>query len=172
MAAGKEMLPVIRDNGEVYAQASRSYCHNGSSFLLHPVVHLHVLNRQGELYLQKRSMDKDFLPGMWDTAVGGHVDYGEYVREALCREAWEELRFCDFNPIFLGQYVFQGKMEREMVSVFAAVGNFSLLPDGKEVAEGRYWTMAEIEESLGKSIFTPNFEGEFGRIRASLNALL
>lgn len=44
--------------------------------------------------------------------------------------------------------------------------------DGREVSEGRYWTMEEIEEHLGKSVFTPNFEGEFGRIRKMLEALL
>ena len=40
---GSEMLPVIRENGLVYAQASRAYCHGGS-MLLHPVVHLHIIN--------------------------------------------------------------------------------------------------------------------------------
>ncbi|MCI2060663.1 MAG: hypothetical protein LKJ87_07415, partial [Bacteroidales bacterium] len=63
-----EMLPVIKENGVVYAQASRKYCHSGS-MLLHPVVHLHILNRYDQLYLQKRSMKKDLLPGYWDTAV-------------------------------------------------------------------------------------------------------
>ena len=45
--------------------------------LLHPVVHLHVMREGGFLYLQKRAMDKDIQPGKWDTAVGGHVDFGE-----------------------------------------------------------------------------------------------
>ncbi|MDD6253120.1 MAG: NUDIX domain-containing protein [Candidatus Cryptobacteroides sp.] len=165
------MLPIIRENGIVYAQASRAYCHVGS-FLLHPVVHLHILNRNDELYLQKRSMKKDLLPGMWDTAVGGHVDYGEYIGEALHREAAEELKFYDFNPIYLGSYVFQSSTEREMVNVFAVVGNFNPHPDLEEVEEGRYWAMEEIEANIGKSVFTPNFEGEFHRIRRSLEALL
>ena len=133
-APGTEMLPVIDENGIVYAQASRAWCHGGS-MLLHPVVHLHILNRYDQLYLQKRSMKKDLLPGRWDTAVGGHIDYGEYVSEALFRESGED-------------------------------------PDLDEVAEGRYWSMDEIEENLGKSIFTPNFEGEFRKIRKSLEALL
>ena len=52
--------------------------------LLHPVVHLHLFNSRGELYLQKRPEWKDIQPGRWDTAVGGHVDYGETVDEKLC----------------------------------------------------------------------------------------
>lgn len=166
-----EMLPIIRENGVVYARASRADCHNGS-MLLHPVVHLHILNRYDQLYLQKRSMHKDLLPGYWDTAVGGHVAYGEYIREALFRESGEELKFTEYNPIYLGNYVFQSNAERELVSIFAAVGNFSPQPDLDEVSEGRYWPMEEIEENMGKSVFTPNFEGEFRKIKKSLEALL
>lgn len=169
MVQAGEMLPVIRENGIVYAQATRKYCHGGS-FLLHPVVHLHIINRNAELYLQKRSMKKDLLPGRWDTAVGGHVDYGEYLSEALHREAGEELGFYDFNPLYLGSYVFQSNIEREMINIFAAVGNFTLHPDEDEVEEGRYWPLDEIEANIGKDVFTPNFEGEFRRIRKSLEA--
>lgn len=168
---GGEMLPVIQENGIVYAQASRAYCHGGSK-VLHPVVHLHILNRYDQLYLQQRSMKKDLLPGRWDTAVGGHVDYGEYIMEALIRESSEELKFTEYNPIWLGNYVFESETERELVNIFAAVGNFTPQPDLEEVIDGRYWSMDEIEKNIGKSVFTPNFEMEFGRIRKSLEALL
>ena len=117
-------------------------------------------------------MKKDLLPGYWDTAVGGHISYGEYVQEALFRESSEELRFTEYNPIWLGNYIFQSDTERELVNIFAAVGNFEPHPDLDEVSEGRYWSMSEIEESLGKSILTPNFENEFRKIRKSLEALL
>ena len=166
-----EMLPIVRENGLVYAQATRAYCHGGS-MLLHPVVHLHIINRFDQLYLQKRSMKKDLLPGMWDTAVGGHVDYGEYISEALFRESSEELKFTEYNPIWLGNYAFHSNVECGLVNIFAAVGNFTPQPDLDEVEEGRYRPMEEIEENIGKSIFTPNFESEFRKIRKSLEALL
>lgn len=166
-----EMLPVVDKNGLVIGQASREYCHSGSK-LLHPVVHLHILNRRGELYIQKRSMKKDLLPGRWDTAVGGHVGYGESIREALYREAGEELGFYDFNPIALESYVFESDIELELVNIFAAVGNFELHPDLDEVSEGRFWSFDEIDANLSKSIFTPNFEKEFQMVRRPLEALL
>ena len=166
-----EMLPVVTPDGVVTAQAPRSYLHGGS-MLLHPVVHLHLLDRDGRIYLQKRSMKKDLLPGYWDTAVGGHISYGEYVIEALFREAEEELHLYDFNPVPLLTYVFDGIHERELVHVFAAVGNFTPEPDEDEVTEGKWWTAQEIKESLGNNLLTPNFEGEFSRIEKSLEALL
>lgn len=166
-----EWFPVIEPSGLVIGRAGRRYCHGGAK-PLHPVVHLHIMDRNGCLYLQKRSMLKDIQPGKWDTAVGGHVDYGESILEALFREASEELGFRKFNPVYLQSYVFESEIEREMVNVFAAVGNFSLEPDRDEVDYGRYWSMKEIEENFGKSVFTPNFEQEFTRIGRSLAALL
>ena len=81
---GEEMLPLVDTSGLVYGRAARSYCHSGSK-VLHPVVHLHLIDRMERIYLQKRSMNKDLLPGYWDTAVGGHVTYGETVEEARQR---------------------------------------------------------------------------------------
>ncbi len=167
----KEMFPVVEPGGLVVGQASRDYCHSGAK-LLHPVVHLHVIDRNSCLYLQKRSMRKDIQPGKWDTSVGGHVAYGESLAEALYREASEEIGLRDFNPVYLRSYVFESEVERELVNVFAAVGRYDLKPDMDEVEEGRFWRMDEIEENLGKSLFTPNFEGEFVRIKDSLLALL
>jgi len=64
----EEWLPLLNEKGEVIGKAPRSVCHSSKDYL-HPVVHLHVLNSKGELYLQKRPMDKTIQPGKWDTAV-------------------------------------------------------------------------------------------------------
>lgn len=167
----KEWFPVVEPSGLVIGRAGRKYCHSGAK-PLHPVAHLHIMDRFGRLYLQKRAMHKDIQPGKWDTAAGGHVDYGEGILEALYREASEELGFCEFNPVHIITYVFESGIEKELVNVFATVGNFSPVPDKDEVDEGRWWELKEIEENFGKSVFTPNFEQEFARIRGSLAALL
>ncbi|MBP5483866.1 MAG: NUDIX domain-containing protein [Bacteroidales bacterium] len=165
------MLPLVELSGLVYGQATRAWCHSGSK-ALHPVVHLHIIDRMGRIYLQKRSRTKDLLPGYWDTAVGGHVTYGEQALEALYREAAEELGLHGFNPIFLDNYVYQTQRDSEFVLIFAMVGHPDLDPDNAEVSEGKWWTMEEIDAAIGKGVLTPNFESEFSRIRASLLALL
>lgn len=81
----QELFPIVNENGEVIGSATRGECHSGSR-LLHPVVHLHVFNSKGEIYLQRRPEWKDIQPGKWYTAVGGHVDYGETPEVALQRE--------------------------------------------------------------------------------------
>ena len=165
-----EMLPVVDESGVVIAQASRCYCHKAG--LLHPVVHLHIIDREGRLFLQKRSPSRETWPGRWDSAVGGHVAYGESLLETLFREASEEIGLTSFNPVSLGSFIFKGTTECEQVHLFATVGHFDLHPHNDEVTLGRWWEMRGIEDNLGKSVFTPNFEEDFGRVRHSLEALL
>jgi len=166
-----EWFPVIDSNGMVIGRSTRQYCHSGAK-PLHPVIHIHIIDRYSRIYLQKRSMKKDIQPGKWDTAVGGHVSYGESVLEAVYREAYEELGLKDFNPVSIEAYQFESSVEREMVNVFAVVGTYDLHPDQDEVDDGRWWDISEIDASIGKGVFTPNFESEFAMIRGSLLALL
>lgn len=154
----QELFPVVDTAGNVIGKATRGECHGGS-MLLHPVVHLHVFNSRGELYLQKRPLWKDIQPGRWDTAVGGHVDYGETIPEALRREVREELGLTDFTPVQIAVYVFRSEREQELVYVHRTVCDGAILPSD-ELDGGRFWTEREIRETLGKGIFTPNFEGE------------
>ena len=166
-----EWFPVVEPSGLVVGRAARQYCHSGAK-PLHPVIHIHIIDRMSRIYLQKRSMLKDIQPGKWDTAVGGHVSYGESVLEAVYREASEELGLVNFNPVYIETYEFESPIEREMVNVFAAVGSYELKPDLDEVDEGRWWELADIDAAIGKGVFTPNFESEFTMIRSSLLALL
>lgn len=157
-----EIFPVVDENGNILGQVTRGHAHDGSK-ILHPVVHLHVFNSKGELYLQHRPAWKDIQPDKWDTAVGGHVDLGESVEQALKREVREELGFTDFEPESLGHYVFESKREKELVFVHRCVYDGSIKPSKDELNGGRFWTQQEIAENIGKGVFTPNFENEYKR---------
>ena len=133
----EELLPLVDHEGNVIGKATRGECHGGTR-PLHPVVHLHVFNHAGELFLQKRPDWKDIQPGRWDTAVGGHVDWGETIEEALQREVREEIGLTGFTPHFLGRYVFESNRERELVHVFTTKTHAK--PQiSEEVADGRFF---------------------------------
>ncbi|MDO4930222.1 MAG: NUDIX domain-containing protein [Bacteroidales bacterium] len=158
----KELLPLVDETGRVIGCATRGECHGGSK-PLHPVVHLHVFNPAGELYLQKRPEWKDIQPGRWDTAVGGHVDWGETVDEALHREVREEIGLEDYTPEFIVRYVYESDRERELVNVFrTTTAARPRLSD--EVADGRFFPRQEILDRMGTGFFTPNFEREWRRL--------
>lgn len=158
----QELFPVVDEEGCVVGKATRGECHSGSK-LLHPVVHLHVFNAAGDLYLQKRPAWKDIQPGKWDTAVGGHIDYGETPEAALQREVREELGIEDFTPCLIDKYVFESPRERELVYVHSTTYDGPIRPSRDELDGGRFWTMQEIRAALGQNLLTPNFESEFQR---------
>ena len=157
-----ERFPIVDEEGNVVGSASRGECHSGSR-LLHPVVHLHVFNARGEVYLQKRPEWKDIQPGKWDTAVGGHIDYGETPEQALVREVREELGITDFVSERVGKYVFESRRERELVYVNRTTYDGPIHPSDTELDGGRFWTLDEIRSAIGNNILTPNFESEFQR---------
>lgn len=159
-----EKLPIVNIDGEVVGITTRREAHSNSGLKpLHPVVHLHVFNSNSEIYLQKRPEWKDVQPGKWDTATGGHVAYGESVDKALLREVKEELGITDFEPEFIGKYVFESGVEKELVYMFKTIYDNNIYPDPDELAGGRFWAKKEINEAIGKGILTPNFEYEYKR---------
>ncbi len=86
---GDEVFDVVDEGDEVVGRATRREVHEKG--LLHRAVHVFVVNRHGELLLQKRSRFKDVHPGVWDSSAAGHLDAGEGYAEAARRELEEEL---------------------------------------------------------------------------------
>lgn len=164
MQQPEEMFPIVDEEGNEYGVAPRSLCHDGRSMLLHPVVHLHLFNSEGKLFLQKRSSTKDILPGKWDTSVGGHVSPGESIETALRREVSEEIGLTKFTCRLNSKYLWKSSRERELVWSFTGESNEIPVTNPEEIETGRFWELREIKASLGKDIFTPNFEFEFNML--------
>ena len=163
----QELLPLVDEEGRVIGSATRGQCHDGSK-LLHPVVHLHVFDSAGRLYLQQRPLWKDIQPGKWDTAVGGHVDAGESIQEALKREVREELGITQATMLPLFTYPYRSTTEYELVNAYYTVYDGLITPDIEEVADGKFWSIDDIKNAIGKNILTPNFEMEFEKLIAAI----
>ena len=173
----QELFPITDADGHILGKITRGEAHSGSR-VLHPVVHLHVFNSRGELFLQQRPLWKDIQPGKWDTAVGGHIDYsecldsdgnvkaelGDSIITALRREVREELGITDFQPIIMGHYVFEGPRERELVYVHRTVYDGPIRPSSDELDGGKFWTYDELQAAIGTGVLTPNFEDEYQRL--------
>ncbi len=155
-----EWFDIVDESGSVTGKAPRKLCHSGPG-MLHPVVHMHIIDGKNRIFLQKRADTKKIQPGMWDTAVGGHVSSGEKIDEALLRESEEELGIKNFRAAPVGMYRWDTEIESELVYMFVLWSNILPAINKNEIEDGKYWKIKKIRESIGKGILTPNFEFEF-----------
>jgi isopentenyldiphosphate isomerase len=163
-----EYLQIVDREGNPVGSAPRSECH-GNPDLIQAVVHLHLFDRSGRLYLQKRAADKDRYPGCWDTSVGGHVAPGETPDQAIRREAGEELEIDLSDPAVaaglrrLEPYIYGDEIETEHVVPYRLRYSGSLHPNPEEVEEGIFFELEEIYRRLREqpALFTPHFRLAF-----------
>ena len=57
----------------------------------HTTVHIWFYTNTPSLLLQKRSLNKQTFPGLWDVSVAGHVIAGESIIDGALREIKEEI---------------------------------------------------------------------------------
>jgi len=160
MVPHEEIIEVVDIHGSVISTAARSDVHRNPA-LIHQVVHVLVFDRQGNLLLQKRSMDKDVAPGKWDTSVGGHVAPGEDIHAAAQRELREELGIEIKDIVFLHRYLFTNSCESELVSTFTGISEGEIVFNKKEIDGVKYWSPKDITDQLGRGVFSNHFEREF-----------
>lgn len=86
----EELLDIVNEHDQVIDQRFRSeiYAQQMTSFR---VINGFLINKQGELWIPRRSADKKLFPLCLDASVGGHVMAGETYQEAFERELQEEL---------------------------------------------------------------------------------
>ncbi len=159
-----EIFDIVDRQGNVIGQAPRRECH-GNPALIHRAVHVIVFNRHGELFLQKRSEKKDIQPGKWDTSVGGHLQQGESPDAGARRELEEELGIRVASLTKEYEYIWASPIETELILTYSLIhdGPFNL--QAEEIADGRFWTLEEIERALPTGFATPQFEFEFPRMK-------
>ena len=86
----EEKFDVLNELGEFTGEiASREECHKKG--LWNRAVYAFIIDDNKNVLLQKRSSQKKLWPNLSDVTVGGHVESGEFGRQALIREVKEEL---------------------------------------------------------------------------------
>jgi isopentenyl-diphosphate Delta-isomerase len=143
----EERFDVVNEADEVMGQKPRSEVHRLS--LKHRAVHVLVFNRQGQLFLQKRSMLKDCFPGAWDSSASGHLDVGESYDACAVRETREELGLeLTEVPERLFKLAASAETGWEFVWVYRChdEGPFRLHPE--EIERGEWCSTERLEEWL------------------------
>lgn len=143
----QEMLDVVDDEDKVIGVRTRGDVH--SLGLMHRSVHILVFNSKGDLFLQKRSKNKDSNPGLWDSSAAGHLECGENYPDCAVRELTEELGIevgTTLEPLFHLPASPHTGMEHCNVYRCTHDGPFQLQPE--EIDEGRWETSAHMDKRV------------------------
>ena len=85
-----ELLDVVDGQGKpLQISKPRSQIHRDGDW--HRTVHVWIKNSCHEVLLQKRSLEKDSFPNMWDISCAGHIAAGQTSVATAIREVREEL---------------------------------------------------------------------------------
>lgn len=136
-----EIFDTVDEQDEVIGQATRHDTH--AQQLRHRAVHIFVFNREGELFLQRRSRWKDMHPLRWDSSAAGHVNAGGTYDETAPRELAEELGVS--APLeLIGSITARPSTGWEFVRLYRAQhdGPFCLNP--AEIDTGGWFTLAQL----------------------------
>ena len=152
-----EMLAVVNADDEVIGSERRDVVHREG--LTHRAVHLFVLNKKGEIFLQKRSRLKDCCPGLWDSSAAGHVDAGEEYEDCARRELQEELGLVDLEIREVGKLGAHADTGWEHVRLFATLATGPVRFPCVEIEYGEWFTMEQIDVWVGAvpENFAPGF---------------
>ena len=138
-----EIFDVVNERDEVIGKQTRSEVHRNG--LMHRAVHVLVFNARGQVFLQKRSLQKDRQPGLWDSSTSGHVDSGEDYDATAIRELREEIGLIVKQP---PQRLFKlsasAATDQEHLWVYRceAEGPFALHPE--EIERGGWFSPHEV----------------------------
>jgi Isopentenyldiphosphate isomerase len=158
-----EYLDIVDERGNpTGATVSRELAHRDG--VPHRTAHVWVIRREDgkiQILLQKRSMEKDSFPGLFDTSSAGHIPAGAEPLDSALRELREELGIgaqaedLDFAGIFRIQYekVFHGHLFRdnEVTWVYVCekpVEIEKLQLQRSEVDEARWFDLEEVWEEI------------------------
>lgn len=134
----REVLDVVNEADEPIATATRREVHEEA--LLHRAVHVLLVDPEGRVLLQRRSMRKRTSPGLLTSSASGHVPAGEAPKAAARREIEEELGIQPPTLEPLGTVRVEDLKvgEREITYVYTARWSGSPDPDPEEVSEVRW----------------------------------
>jgi isopentenyldiphosphate isomerase len=147
MKVSEELLDVVDENDSVVEVKTRGEIH--AQGLMHRAVHILVFNNRGDLFIQKRSMNKDENPGLWDSSAAGHVDSGEDYLQCALREITEELGIVVAGAL---QLLFKlpasaaTGYEHSLIYRYDFDGPLILQKD--EIDEGRWISPEHMDQSL------------------------
>ncbi len=165
-----ELFDVVDTEDRVIGRASRCEVH--AQRLLHRAIHVLVFDREGRVFLQKRSLLKDSAPGCWESSCSGHLDAGEDYLTAAVRELAEEIGVC-LPPealVFRCQLPPSADTGWEFVRIFTARYDGPVTLNPAEVERGEWYSLEQVSAGLRErpQAYTKPLRLHWERVRAEV----
>ena len=161
-----EYLDIVDENGLPTGETvSRDAAHREG--LRHRTAHVWVIRKSDagyDILLQKRSMEKESFPGLYDTSSAGHIPAGEEPLPSALRELSEELGIAAKPEELIHAGTFRIRYEKEFhgrlfrdneatqVFVYAqSVEIERLTLQASEVDEVRWFDLEEAWEEIHRT---------------------
>jgi isopentenyl-diphosphate delta-isomerase type 1 len=151
----EEFFDVVDDNDKVIGQASREKCHENG--LIHRSVMFFVFDSENRVLVTKRTQNKDFFPGYFSIALGGHVHSGESYEEAAVREIEEEIGI-SAEPYLISEFKKRIPEERENVRVYGVTEKDNINLNKDEIEMGEFMEFNDLEDKIKNETFLPETE--------------
>ncbi len=149
-----ELIQIVDRNNDPIGSAMRRVMREQN--LIHRATYILVFNDREELFIQKRTEDKDIYPGHWDVAAGGVVLAEEPYEEAAKRELFEELGVGNAPLIHLCDNYFEAENNRVWGRIYSCLCNGPFILQKEEIEYGRFITLEDILSLHGREPFTPD----------------
>lgn len=141
-----ELVDIVDENNNLTGQVEERWLAYNKG-LWRRTVSCWIMNKSGEILLQKRSTNKLKNPNKW-AKTGGQVDSGETVEEAISREVHEELGIEIPKNQIKVIAIYKSDDKKYFSHNFIFVVNYKVdnyILQEEEVAEVKYVTIEEIE---------------------------
>ncbi len=143
----EDIFDVVNENDEVVGSKPRSEVH--AEGLMHRAVHVLIFNDEDELFMQKRSANKDTWPGAWDSSCSGHVDSGESYEAAALRELEEELGWQPDGPL---EHLFKlhpcEETGNEFIEIYRVTGTGPFRLNTEEIEIGEWMNVPNLLQRI------------------------
>jgi len=167
MNPAEEILDIVDEHDRVVDRAPRGEAY--ARRLRHRCVFIQARDREGRIFVHRRTSTKLVFPSRYDMFVGGVVAAGETYDDAALREAEEELGVSGLprpTPLFRFLYEDDGAGHSWWSAVYEVRCELPVHPQVEEIAWHGFLTEDEVEHRLTDWEWVPDGLAAYERLKA------
>lgn len=147
-------MDVVTEDDRVVGRAGRAEVRERK--LRHRAVYVLVFNSGGQIFVHRRTADKDVYPGYFDVAAGGVVGAGETYDDAARRELAEELGIEQARLRRCFPFRFDDADNPVNGMVYSCTFDGPLRLQREEIVSGEWVDLEALLERIGRAPFCPD----------------